>query len=55
MVTLTDEDGGTRAVLRHHDLPDDDQRNHHRMGWEVYLDRLRTRVLGAEPGPDPNS
>jgi len=32
VVTLTDEDGGTRVVLRHHDLPDDDQRNHHRMG-----------------------
>jgi len=22
-------------------------------GWELYLDRLTTRVTGGDPGPDP--
>ena len=55
VVTLEEEDGGTRVVLRHHDLPDDDQRDRHRKGWEMYLDRLGARMLGRDPGPDPNS
>jgi uncharacterized protein YndB with AHSA1/START domain len=55
VVTLTPEDGGTRVVLRHHDLPDDEQRGHHRKGWEFYLDRLGTRASGGDPGPDPNA
>lgn len=40
VVTLHEEDGGTRVVLRHHGLPDDAQRDHHRKGWELYLGRL---------------
>jgi uncharacterized protein YndB with AHSA1/START domain len=55
VVTLEAEDGGTRVVLRHHDLPDDEQRSHHRMGWQMYLDRLGVGVLGGNPGPDPNA
>lgn len=55
VVTLEAEDGGTRVVLRHHDLPDDDQRAHHRAGWELYLGRLGVRVAGSDPGPDPNA
>jgi uncharacterized protein YndB with AHSA1/START domain len=55
VVTLAPEDGGTRVVLRHHDLPDDEQRVHHRKGWELYLDRLGIRVGGGDPGPDPNA
>ena len=54
VVTLADEDGGTRVVLRHHGLPDDEQRTHHRGGWEAYLDRLAVRAAGGDPGPDPN-
>src|SRR5207249_1127901 len=54
VVTLADEDGGTRVVLRHHDLPDDEQCNHHRKGWELYLGRLDIRTRGGDPGPDPN-
>lgn len=54
-VTFTDEDGGTRVVLRHHDLPDDEQTDHHRKGWELYLARLGTRAAGDDPGPDPNT
>jgi uncharacterized protein YndB with AHSA1/START domain len=55
VVTLVAEDGGTRVVLRHHDLPDDEQRSHHRLGWEMYLGRLGVSVLGGDPGPDPNA
>lgn len=55
VVTLEEEDGGTRVVLRHYDLPSDEQREHHRGGWEMYLGRLRTHVSGGDPGPDPNT
>ncbi|MGH8825877.1 MAG: SRPBCC family protein [Jiangellaceae bacterium] len=54
VVTLEAEDGGTRVVLRHYDLPDGELRALHLKGWETYLDRLRVRVLGGDPGPDPN-
>lgn len=54
VVTFAPEDGGTRVVLRHHDLPDDEQRSHHRDGWSIYLDRLAMRISGGDPGPDPN-
>ena len=53
IVTLAEEDGGTRVVLRHLGLPTDEQRGQHRTGWELYLDRLRIRVGGGDPGPDP--
>lgn len=55
VVTLEPEAGGTRVVLRHHDLPDDEQRQHHTAGWTMYLDRLAVRLLGGDPGPEPNS
>lgn len=55
IVTLQPERGGTRLVLRHHGLPDDGQRDHHRNGWQLYLDRLHLRILGSDPGPDPNT
>src|SRR3954468_819399 len=32
-VTFTEEDGGTRVVLRHVGLPDTGQTSHHRAGW----------------------
>jgi uncharacterized protein YndB with AHSA1/START domain len=54
VVTLAEEDGGTRLVLRHYDLPSDEQRGHHRGGWEAYLGRLAVRAPGGDPGPDPN-
>lgn len=53
VVTLTEEDGGTRVVLRHYGLPDDQVANH-RAGWETYLGRLALRAAGGDPGPDPN-
>jgi uncharacterized protein YndB with AHSA1/START domain len=52
-VTLTAENGGTRVVLRHYDLPDPDQIAHHDKGWQLYLARLGTRATGGDPGPDP--
>jgi uncharacterized protein YndB with AHSA1/START domain len=55
VVSLSAEDGGTRVVLRHHDLPDDAQREHHREGWALYLGRLGVRLAGGDPGPDPNA
>lgn len=55
VVTLAEQDGGTLVVLRHYDLPDDGQRDHHRNGWQTYLSRLAHRVLGNDPGPDPNA
>jgi uncharacterized protein YndB with AHSA1/START domain len=54
VVTLVAEDGGTRVVLRHYDLPDDGQRGHHLKGWEMYLGRLGVLMSGGDPGPDPN-
>ncbi len=52
-VTLEDEDGGTRLVLRHHDLPSAEHADQHRRGWELYLGRLQTHLRGGTPGADP--
>ena len=54
VITLVEEDGGTRVLLRHYDLPDGDQRDHHGKGWDAYLSRLQLRIQGVDPGPDPN-
>ena len=55
VITLRAEAGGTVVVLRHYGLPGDDQREHHRKGWLLYLGRLDLRVQGGDPGPDPNA
>ncbi len=55
VVSLDAEDGGTRVVLRHYDLPTDEQRAHHRDGWDMYLHRLGVVAEGGDPGPDPNA
>ncbi len=54
VITLAEEAGGTRVLLRHHDLPETDQRDHHGKGWDTYLGRLQMRIQGIDPGPDPN-
>jgi uncharacterized protein YndB with AHSA1/START domain len=54
-VTLAEEDGGTRVVLRHYGLPDEGQRTHHRAGWTTYLQRLVATAQGGDPSPDPNA
>lgn len=53
-VTFTEEDGGTRVVLRHAGLPNGEQETHHRAGWEAYLGRLSLSATGQDPGEDPN-
>lgn len=55
VVTFEEENGGTRVILRHHDLPDESQREHHGIGWRTYLDRLTVLAAGGDPGQDPNS
>ena len=54
-VTLEPEDGGTRLVLRHENLPSADLREGHDIAWNVYLPRLAIRAAGGDPGPDPHS
>ena len=54
-VTLHREADGTRVVLRHHDLPDQPQRDHHAKGWELYFSRLGSVLAGHDPGEDPNT
>ena len=53
-VTLEARDGGTLVVLRHYDLPGDEQRIHHGQGWTMYLDRLAGLVVHGDPGVDPH-
>ncbi len=55
VVTLEPEAGGTRVVLRHRGLPDDEQRTQHSGGWEMYRGRLAVRLAGGDPGRDPNA
>jgi uncharacterized protein YndB with AHSA1/START domain len=55
VVTLEEDDGGTRVTLRHHDLPTDQLRDAHRMAWQTYLDRLPVRIAGGDPGQDPHA
>ena len=54
-VTLEDEDGGTRLVLRHENLPNPDLRQGHDIAWNTYLPRLAVRAAGGDPGADPHS
>lgn len=54
-VTLEPVKGGTLVRLLHHDLPDAESCEHHRMGWTQYLARLAVVLSGGNPGPDPNA
>jgi uncharacterized protein YndB with AHSA1/START domain len=54
-VNLEEDDGGTSLLLQHFDLPTDELREGHRIAWEAYLDRLRIRRAGGDPGPEPHS
>lgn len=51
-VTLEAAGSGTRLVLRHTGLPDDEQRTEHTKGWAHYLSRLEIAAAGGDPGPD---
>jgi len=52
VVELEPVDGGTLLRLTHSDLAPPPVAEHHRAGWERYLERLRLRAEGADPGPD---
>ena len=52
VVELEPVDGGTLLRLTHSDLAPSPVAEHHREGWERYLERLRLRAEGADPGPD---
>ncbi len=54
-VTLEPDGDGTLVRLVHHDLPSAEERDQHREGWSLYLDRLATTATGGDPGPDPNA
>jgi uncharacterized protein YndB with AHSA1/START domain len=43
---------GTRLRLTHSGLEPGPVAEHHRDGWERYLERLRARAEGGDPGPD---
>ena len=51
------EHGGTRVVLRHHGLPDDDQGRAPPQGRAGALPRPAgcSGLRGGDPGPDPNT
>ncbi|HEX4660906.1 MAG TPA: SRPBCC domain-containing protein [Streptosporangiaceae bacterium] len=55
VVTLEEEDGGSRVTVRHQDLPTDELRDAQRVAWQTYLSRLPVRIAGGDPGPDPHA
>jgi len=53
-IDLIPQNGGTLLRLTHYGIPDI-MRDRHEFGWSHYLGRLRTRLHGGDPGPDPYS
>jgi uncharacterized protein YndB with AHSA1/START domain len=52
-VTLSPDGEHTLVRLVHRDLPSKESADAHGVGWEHYLERLRTSAAGGDPGPDP--
>jgi uncharacterized protein YndB with AHSA1/START domain len=52
VIELEPDDAGTRLRLTHSALVPPPVAEHHREGWERYLERLRARAEGRDPGPD---
>ena len=52
VIELEPAEAGTLLRLTHRGLNPPSVAEHHREGWERYLDRLRTRAEGGDPGPD---
>ncbi|HEY8028515.1 MAG TPA: SRPBCC domain-containing protein [Gaiellaceae bacterium] len=52
VIELEPDGHGTLLRLTHSDLIPPPVAEHHRQGWERYLDRLRIRAEGNDPGPD---
>jgi uncharacterized protein YndB with AHSA1/START domain len=52
VVELEPDEAGTLLRLTHAGLAPPPVAEHHRAGWERYLERLRIRAEGGDPGPD---
>jgi len=52
VVELEPDPSGTLLRLTHSGLAPPPVADHHRAGWERYLERLRVRAGGGDPGPD---
>ncbi len=52
VIELEPDGAGTRLRLTHSSLAPPPVADHHRLGWELYLDRLAVRAEGGDPGPD---
>jgi uncharacterized protein YndB with AHSA1/START domain len=55
VIELEPTASGTLVRLTHTGLEPQAVADHHREGWELYLDRLRIRAEGGDPGPAPMS
>jgi uncharacterized protein YndB with AHSA1/START domain len=53
VVELVPDGAGTLLRLTHSPLAPPPVADHHREGWERYLERLRIRAEGGDPAPDP--
>ena len=51
-IELEPVETGTLLRLTHRGLAPPPVAEHHRQGWERYLERLRVRAEGGDPGPD---
>jgi uncharacterized protein YndB with AHSA1/START domain len=52
VIELEPDPAGTLLRLTHSSLHPPPVAEHHRAGWERYLERLATRAAGGDPGPD---
>lgn len=52
VIELEPDGAGTLLRLTHGNLTPPPVAEHHRQGWERYLERLRARAEGNDPGPD---
>ena len=51
-IELEPTNGGTTLRFRHLGLPTDEAGRLHGIGWDHYLERLRTVAAGGDPGRD---
>ncbi len=53
VIELVAENGGTKLVFTHRDLPSGEAAASHAVGWDHYLGRLAVAATGNDPGVDP--
>jgi uncharacterized protein YndB with AHSA1/START domain len=53
VIELEPDEDGTLVRLTHTGLAPPPVAEHHREGWVLYLERLRIRAEGSDPGPAP--